>query len=98
MKPEDLVAVASAMGSKWEELAARLAPVLFSIEKTQQIKKQNDTVFTQSRAMLEEWASNLDRKATNGALIAAMLKMSMKTQANKIFGEKLVEYVDSNSS
>ena len=94
--PYDLVAVASAVDVNWEELAARLAPVMFSIIKTEQIKAQYGNPFIQSRSMLEEWANALDKEATNGSLIRALLKMNRRRQANEIFGEDLVMYVETN--
>ena len=95
---DDLVAVASAVDVNWEELAARLAPVMFSIIKTEQIKAQYGKPFVQSRSMLEEWANGLDKEATKGSLIKALLKMNMRRQANEIFGDDLVTYVETNGS
>ena len=51
-----------------------------------------------SRSMLEEGANGLDKEATNGSLIEALLKVNMRRQANEIFGEDLVTYVETNGS
>ena len=96
MAPDDLVAVASAVGVNWEELGARLAPVMFSIIKTEQMKAQYGKPFIQSRSMLEEWANGLDKEAINGSLIESLLKTNVRRQVNEIFGEDLVTNVETN--
>ena len=94
VKSEHISAVAREVLAQWEEFAALLAPDQFKVAKTEEIKKRHDRPFIQCRAMLEEWADSLDRKATNGSLIAVMLKMGMRRQANEIFEERLVKHVE----
>ena len=61
------------MAVSWDKLATELAPDLCSTGKIDQIKIQfYFSVFSQCRAMLEEWFSNWDKKATNGAPMEAL--------------------------
>ena len=98
VKKKDLVEVASAVSANWEEVAARLKPDLFTVAKIKEIDRQYDRPFTQSLAMLEKWSNGEDKEATNGSLIKVLLKMDMRAQANKIFGDDFVKCVERSHS
>ena len=98
MSNKDLVKVARAVSGNWEQFAACLDPDLFTVLEKKIIRQSHSEPFNQSHAMLEKWSDELDKKATNVSLIEVLLENNMKAQANKIFGECLVNYVESNRS
>ena len=98
MSYKDLVEVASAVSGNWGQFSARLDPDLFTVLERKKIRQSHSEPFDQSHAMLEKWSDKLDKKATNGLVIEVLLKNNMQAQANKIFGEHLVKYVESNRS
>ena len=93
VKRENLVLAATLVSCNWERCAAMLDPLLFTVSKTEEIRKQYKHYFTKSRAVLETWANSLDKKATNGSLISVLLHFLDEANVVKIFGQDLVEYV-----
>ena len=87
--------IAERVAGRWEELAAYLAPGLFTYNQVLVIRKENPYIqFLQAKAMLDVWSDEFDSQATCGVLIKALLAIGCKAEAAVVFPRELVEFVE----
>ena len=92
---ELVVAVACRIVDCWKEFAARLDPKKFTVEEVREIEHRNkEELFHQARNMLEDWTDYLDQEAKCRLIVKTFLAMDKRAQANSIFGEDLVKYIE----
>ena len=92
---DQVVAVASRIVGCWKEFAARLDSKKFTAEKFREIEYRNkEELFDQARNMLEIWTDYLDQQAKCRLIIKTFLAMGKRAQANSIFGDDLVKYIE----
>lgn len=97
VQPKELVNVAERVADTWESLASKLSPEFFSVGKVTEIEQTHPRKrAVQARAMLEQWANKCASKATCCAIIQALCQAGHKRQAQEVFGEDLVEFVESH--
>ena len=90
-----VVAVAGRIVDCWKEFAARLDSKTITIEKIRVIEHRNkEELFVQARNMLKNWTDYLDQQAKCRLIITTFLAMDKRAQANSIFGENLVKYIE----
>ena len=95
VEAEQRVAVAKRVAGKWEELAAYLAPALFTSNQVLVIKKDNPyDQFAQAKAMLEVWSDQFGSQATCGVVVKRLLDMGCKAEATDVFSHQLVAFVE----
>ena len=88
------VAIAERVAGRWEDLAAYLAPGLFTNDRILVIKKDNQySQLSQAKTMLEMWSDQFGTRATCGLLIKGLLDIGYKAEAAEVFPQQLVDFV-----
>ena len=94
VEAEQRVAIAERVAGRWEQLAAYLAPRLFTNDRMLAIKKDNHySQFSQAKAMLDMWIDQFGRQATCAAVIKGLLDIDYKAEAAEVFPNQLVDFV-----
>ena len=95
VEAEQRVAVAEKVAGKWEELAAYLAPALFTSNQVLVIRQENQyNRFVQAKTMLDVWSDQFGSQATCGGVVKGLLDMGCKAEAAEVFSHQLVEFVE----
>ena len=88
-----MVEVAGEVAHKWQAFVARLSPTMFSAARIGVVKKTYSEPFDMAHAALCEWADNVENAATCRLVVLTLLKMGMRQQASRIFGDDLVHVI-----